>query len=193
MAVWRNIKILSLCSIICCLPSCTTVGFVSQYDEQTDSDATAIQQDVATFFVKLDTALTPADRSFGANQDFYKREAVAVTMLASRAAAVPKNSLTIQQIELLKENIALLALLHKGCVTDPLTDAQNAAVKANGIDASVACRTDYGASVARPDQSASVLNPALADTAHQLIDQELTAILTLELAKKRGETADGGK
>ncbi len=189
----RVARVLAVLGAACLLQSCTTIQLVSRYDEQTETDVTAIQTDIATFFVKLDTALTPAERSFGASQDFYSREAVAIATLSQRVAAIPKNQLTIAQVELLKENIAWLALLHKGCVTAPLTAAQKTAVADNGIDPSIACRTDYGASADLPDQSKSTLTPLVAGSAHKLIDQGLVAILTLEMAKKRGDSADSGK
>ncbi len=168
------------------LSGCTTIQLVSNYDEQTDNAATQMEKDVSSFFVKLDSALTPAERSFQASQDFYQKQAVAIAAMKIRADAVPQNDLTSQQIQLVNENLAYLALLHKGCVTAALTDTQRAAVHDKGIDASAACRTAYGASVDLPNQSAATLNPAVAMLARQQIDIGLEAIIKFEMAKKRG-------
>lgn len=168
------------------LSGCTSIQLVSSYDEQTDNAATQMEKDVTAFFIKLDSALTPAERSFQASQDFYQKQAVAIAAMKTRANAIPINQITQQQVQLLNENLAYLALLHKGCVTVALTDQQRAAVQEKGIDTSVACRTEYGASSSMPNQGTATLNPAIAAVTRQQIDIALEAIIKLEIAKKRG-------
>ena len=46
-------------ALIMALASCAPIELVSKYDEQTDNIASAMQKDVDTFFVKIDTSIVP--------------------------------------------------------------------------------------------------------------------------------------
>jgi len=166
--------------------ACTPVQFVSTYDAQTDSAAQTMQHDIATFFVKMATSAVPADTSFAANQDFYQRETVNIGAMQLRAAQIPKNELTIEQLQLIRDNLAFLALLHKHCVAGPLTDAQKAAVHQSGIDASLDCHVASGASADKPGQGAMTLDSFWVPVLSGQFDTSLGAVMRLELAKKRG-------
>jgi hypothetical protein len=172
-------------TLIC--SSCAPIQLVSKYDDQTDSAAAAMQKDVSAFFVKIHTALVPAETTFSSNQDFYRRQVVSIDAMKIRASAIPMNSITSKQLMLVEYNLAYLALIHKHCVTGALTDTQKIAVQSKGIDASNACQIEFGASSDIRDQGASLINPALLDEVKVQIDTNLGAIMQLEMAKKRGE------
>lgn len=166
--------------------ACAPVQFVARYDGQTDLAAQTMQRDIATFFVKMTTSAVTADTSFAANQSFYQQETVNIGAMQLRAAQIPKNDLTMQQLELVKENLAYLALLHKHCVSGALTDAQQAAVRQNGIDASLDCHVSFGASADKAGQGNMTLEPFIIPILSSQFDTSLGAIMKLEFAKKRG-------
>lgn len=167
--------------------ACTTVQLVSRYDDQTDAAAMQMQKDVSAFLIRMQTASSDQERTFAANQQFYRQQAVQIDAMQLRARAIAKNAITIEQLGLVEENLAYLALLHKGCVTAPLGAEQKAAVRNAGVDASLGCHTAYGGAVDDPDRGQSTLSPQLAAPIRSLIDTELGAVVALELAKKRGE------
>lgn len=169
------------------LAACAPIELVSKYDNLTDDSASAMQKDLSAFFIKMDTAVTAVEASFAANQDFYRKQAVNISAMQLRAQNIPKNSLTVDQLQLVEDNLAYLALLHKGCVNSTLNEAQKAAIRARGIDASVGCRMDYGAISDSSDRGSSVLNPTLVPAVVRLFDSSLGAVMKLEIAKKRGE------
>ena len=169
------------------LVGCTTIQLVSKYDDETDSQASQIQKDFIEFQVALDTALDSAALSYGKNQDFYKKEQVAIATLANRVAVIPKNGITVEQVKILQTNFAWLAMLHKGCIAGPFSDENRKIVEQVGADVSIACRKDHGADQDMPDQSAHTIRPTVARGAIGAITTGLNAIITLEVAKKRGE------
>jgi hypothetical protein len=170
------------------LGGCATIQLISKYDDQTDREATQIQKDFAQFQVDLDTAVDPNDLSFGRNQDFYKREMVAIQTLENRVSVIPKNGITTNEVKLLKVNFGWLAMLHKGCMNGSIRDENRTIMESSGPDVSIACRKDYGADQDLPNQSAHRIVPDVARNAINSINTGLNAIITLEVAKKRGET-----
>lgn len=180
-------KSLAVAVMALSLGACTAIQLVSKYDEETDQQATAIQREMAEFFVKIGSSADPKDRSFNANLDFYRKVAVDFSVLEVRANAIYKNSITLQQIDLTQTNLAYLILLNKGCVTGALSDDQKAKVAQMGPDLSTGCHVASGASVEAEDRGDTQLSPFIAHVVQRQFDQQLGAILALELAKKRGE------
>ncbi|WP_310496413.1 hypothetical protein [Sandarakinorhabdus sp.] len=169
------------------LSACSNIQLVSRYDETTDAGAAKLQRDLSSFFVGIDAAPMGDEATFAANQGFYKRAAIDVSALQARAAGLYKNAITIEQLVLVRDNLAWLALLHKGCVTAPLNAEQKEAVRQNGIDTSLDCRTDHGATADASGRGDRRLNPALLGVVHSLLDQQLGSVMALEMAKKRGQ------
>jgi hypothetical protein len=176
--------ILSLASLLLA-PACMTIRLVSDHDERTEIGATELQRQLSTFFVGLQSA-TPEQRRFDFNQPFYRRTVVDLNALQVRASGLSRNSLTQEQLQLVEDNLAYLALLHKGCIT-AMTPEIRTAIRENGVDTSADCRTDFGASADVPDRGASMLNPVLVGNLQTQFDQALGAVIALELAKRRGE------
>lgn len=81
-----------------------TVTFVSKYDEQTDANVTALQKKLDTYFLKLDGATYP-DCSFVVNKSFYDEVNIQLSSAQVRALAIPKNDITIQQMDALSKAV----------------------------------------------------------------------------------------
>lgn len=174
-------------SFACVLTSCASIELVSQYDQTTDASATQLQKDIKAFFVKVETTEKASERSFAGNRAFYETALIDTKALEIRAAGIAHNTSTIDQIDLVEQNLALLALMHKGCLTGPPKAEQIEKIKAQGPDLSLDCRIDYGASTDRKGRGGSVLNVYATTQLQQTFDQTLGAVIALELAKKRGE------
>jgi hypothetical protein len=89
---------------------------------------------------------------------------------------------------LAKENLAYLVLLHKKCVTGPLSAEQKENVKKNGIDLSMDCKVANGATADLKERGDAEINKSVVAPTQSLFNQHLGAVMALELAKKRGET-----
>jgi hypothetical protein len=144
-------------SILVCLAAaaCTTVRLVSDYDETTDRDVSALQKLVDDSLTALVGQSTPLCL-YAAHRQFYAAVHSALNVLSVRnRARGPNNGPTTEQIAVLDTvQFAALERLH-------------------GIAATrtpPACMDSAGVALDR-----------------QAIDQSFEAILTLELAKKRGQ------
>jgi hypothetical protein len=89
-----------------------TVTLVSNYDEQTDANVTALQKKLETYFLKLDGASYP-DCSFAANKAFYDEVTIQLSSAQVRANAIPKNDITVQQLDALSKAIDDLESVQK--------------------------------------------------------------------------------
>jgi hypothetical protein len=124
-----------------------TVKLISTYDEKTDIAVSDLQKRMETFFLSLESLEGLPECAYENHTEFYKDVKVSVSAIDVRVRAIPDNEITIQQIELLKENIQLLEQLHK----------------------------------------MSCLSKAQIDPLRMSFNSGFTAILKLELAKKRGD------
>lgn len=89
-----------------------TVTLVSKYDELTDANVTALQKKLETYFLKLEGAAYP-DCSFAANKAFYDELTIQLSSAQVRANAIPKNDITIQQLDALSKAIVDLKNVQK--------------------------------------------------------------------------------
>jgi hypothetical protein len=172
--------------LVCTVTVCVTVRLVSDYDEQTEKGATDLQKQISTFFVRLPSA-TPQERRFDANQSFYQQAVINLNALQVRAGGLTRNSLTQEQLQLVEDNLAYLALLHKGCISGSITPAMREAIREHGVDTSLDCRVEFGASQGIQGRGSVMLNPALVGNLQGQFDQALGAVIALEMAKRRGE------
>lgn len=162
---------------------CASPKLVAQYDEALDQGTLSLHKKFEHFFVSLQ-ATPPETRQYKHHQKFYQEAVVELNSLKLRASAIRKNSLTIEQFELIEENLAFLTLLHKGCVTAALSNEQKQAIHTNGVDTSYHCLPEFGASEAIRNRENRALNPLLAKPIRDMFDQTFRSIMTLELAKK---------
>lgn len=150
-SLWR---VPVLCALLM-LSGCT-VKFISSYDEQTDKSVTALQKKVETFFVKLEGLDGLPECTYDHHKTFYEEARVEVSAIQVRAAAIPQNDITTEQVGLLSKSLSSLEQLHQG-----------KAKKEKGKN----CPSREEVQPLRDNFNTS-----------------FTAILKLELAKKRGES-----
>ena len=144
-------KSLSIIFIFAALSGCT-LKLISSYDEETDKSVMALQRKIETFLVRLEGLDGSPECKYDHHKAFYAGAKVEVSAIQVRAAAMPENEITIEQVGLLSESLSTLEKLHKG----KLKKGRNCF----SIEEIEPLRQGFNAS--------------------------FTAILKLELAKKRG-------
>ncbi|MGB5325681.1 MAG: hypothetical protein WBN40_09695 [Pseudomonadales bacterium] len=90
-----------------------TIKLVASYDAETDRAVTALQRKLETFFIALEVQFGSPQADYGEHAAFYREVKVDISALKLRARALPKNELTLKQVELLDENLALLESVHR--------------------------------------------------------------------------------
>jgi len=132
--------------LILIMSGCSNIRLIADYDEQTDVAVTQVQRKLEQFLVSLERNIGKEEASYSRNTKFYDDIRVDLSAMRVRAAAIPDNDRTVQQIRLLTDTVDNLEKLHK------------LGLAANDIPP---IRTAFNVSC--------------------------TAILKLELAKKRGQ------
>lgn len=183
----RGLLCLGVAALTVAIGACTSIQLVSNYDEVIDKQAQQLQKELDAYFISLQTARGD-ELKYKSQQKFYEGVLADLNAMEIRAAGIYKNKLTVEQIELAKTNLAYLVLLHKHCVSAPLTEDQKKKVKENGVDLSMDCRVDYGATDNATDRGDAALNRFAVAPLRALFNQHLGAIMALELAKKRGDS-----
>ncbi len=95
------------------LVSCSSVRMLSEYDEILDLGTSDLQRRVETFLFEMEAKAGTAAGEYAANRAFYDAVRVEHTVLRSRAQAVPKNALTVEQLDLLGSSLDKLRELHE--------------------------------------------------------------------------------
>ena len=96
------------------LPSCITVRVAAEYDERIDATATHLGKSMDAFLTNLET-LPPGDsaRRYAPNREFYNDYGVELRALQVRATSIARNSITVQQTELMGQNLELMRSTHE--------------------------------------------------------------------------------
>ena len=190
-----NIKVLLVTVVLglaVAIGGCSTIQLVSNYDETIDKQAQELQKKLDGYFISLQSAGVE-DLKYKNQQKFYEGALTDLRAMEVRAVAIDKNKLTIEQLALAKENLAYLVLLHKGCISKPLDPDQMKKIKDNGIDLSLDCQKQFGATEDVAGRGDIAINPYLIGPVQDLFNQHLGAVMAFELAKKRGENQKTGK
>jgi hypothetical protein len=132
-----------------------TVKLISSYDEQTDKSVSALQRKVETFLVGLENLHGLPECIYAHQKHFYQEVKVDVSAMKVRAAAIPQNEITTEQLDLLSNSFDNLEELHK-----------------------IKSKKEIGKNCISKEE----LGPLKENFA-----TSFTAILKLELAKKRGD------
>ncbi len=169
------------------ISGCAPVHLVSNYDETIDSQAQQLQKKLDGYFISLQSAGAD-DLKYKTQQKFYQGALTDLNAMGVRAGGIYKNKLTAEQVDLAKTNLAYLVLLHKNCITSPLSAEQISKIRSNGIDLSSDCKVENGATTNSSDRGEAALNRFVVAPIQSLFNQHLGAVIALELAKKRGET-----
>lgn len=123
------------------------IKLVADYDEVTDRSVTALQREFERFFIDVERNLYTPDADHENYVGFYDEVRAELSVIRVRAAARPKNEITVEQLDLVVQNVDNLEELHK-----------------LGFD-----------------------SPEELEPLRTAFQQSFQAILTLELAKKRGQ------
>ncbi len=96
--------------------ACSTIRLISDYDPIIDESVTALQKDVDTFLTQLERDEAP---TFDDSREAYEKMLVDLRAIQVRASAQTKNELIIQQLDLVADNLALMAEAHREGIEDP--------------------------------------------------------------------------
>lgn len=139
---------------------CSGVRFISDYDEETDRGLSSIQVKVDGFIEKLISESGTEAASYKSNQSFYDAIDDDLRRLEFRVSSIPDNQRTVDLID----NIRTVILSSSD-------DAGNQSLQ------------DLHRMHRDPDHGPS---PTVLETSRRIINQTISAALSLELAKKRG-------
>lgn len=94
--------------------ACVTVRLVGDYDEKVDQLATELQRRMDAHITRLEN-LPASDpgRAYDANRQFYMDYGVDLRALETRAAGIPRNTITVRQIDLMEQSLEQLRSTHQ--------------------------------------------------------------------------------
>jgi len=148
-----GIRMLLVFGLSAALCACA-IRLVSDYDEHTDQAVTALQKKTETFLIALEDEGSAPDCLYEPHKAFYQEAKADVSALRVRAAAIPQNTISLQQIDLLSSSLESLRSLHQLKSAKPI--------------------------------GKNCLSAAEIEPLQTAFNSSFTAILKLELAKKRG-------
>jgi len=157
MLVTRSWALIFLLCSLFVVSGCA-VKLIASYDETTDKGVTKLQRKVETFLVELESKDGLPECSYSSNESFYGESKVDLSAIKVRSEAIPKNDITIKQISLLLSSLNDLESLHKHKDKKSAKEGKLYCISKDEISP---LRTAFNSS--------------------------FTAILKLEIAKKRGE------
>lgn len=115
---WMRLRalllVLALATVALGASACVTVRLAGDYDAQVDSTATEMQKRMDTFLTRLES-LPEGDsaRAYAPNQRFYLDYGVDLRALEIRAAGLPRNGITLQQVDLMERSLEQLRGTHQ--------------------------------------------------------------------------------
>ncbi len=98
--------------LVAALTGCT-VTLISQYDEQFDQSATALQRRLDVFLTDLAATRNADESGYARHERFYGAYAVDLRALLIRARSLPKNERTAEQVELMLNSLESLRATHQ--------------------------------------------------------------------------------
>jgi hypothetical protein len=118
----RRVTSLSACLLLIpLLAGACTLKLVSEYDEQIDASATALQKEMGSYLTELAAvgAGSP-EETYHHNAAFYRSYEVSLRSVRIRAEANRQNQITVQQINNMLSSLQALAEVHEdqGTVSD---------------------------------------------------------------------------
>jgi hypothetical protein len=91
-----------------------TIKLVSNYDEETDRSVMALQRKAESFLIKLEELDGSPECTYEHHKLFYAGAKVEISAIHVRAAALPDNQPTVEQVASLAQTLDSLEQLHKG-------------------------------------------------------------------------------
>lgn len=101
---------------------CTSVRLVADYDKRLDDEITALQKKTEVFLNTLERTAGTPEGSYEKHHLFYDTARADVSVLIVRADSLSMNSLTTQQLELLRGSLAALEEQHSKGLTRPMIE-----------------------------------------------------------------------
>lgn len=89
------------------------ISLLSQYDETTDKSVSALQKKMELHLLTLEAKERLPECAYSFHGATYQDLKVDASAIAVRAAAIPKNELTAEQVQLLGQSIETLEKLHQ--------------------------------------------------------------------------------
>ena len=89
------------------------IKLVSSYGVTTDRTVTALQKKTEAHLIALEAVEGLPECKYEEHKQFYGEAKVDVSAIAVRAAAIPKNEITSEQVMLLSKSLESLEELHK--------------------------------------------------------------------------------
>jgi hypothetical protein len=111
---WKRLNQAPVFIVVLCLVlsvsilGCPHVQLIAPYDEKTDQGVTALQKQTAEFFTGIERQGGSKPDDYKNHTKFYDDVKVALSGLIVRSQAIPLNTETTNQLELLKERFANL-------------------------------------------------------------------------------------
>jgi hypothetical protein len=116
------------------IAGCVSVRLVADYDPEIDQSVSELQRKCETFLTFLERNAGKAEAQYDANKEFYDEVRIDLSAIHVRAAAIPKNDITLRQLDLLRDSLDNLEELHKMGLTrkqiEPLRSAFNSSFTA---------------------------------------------------------------
>ena len=110
--------VLYLLPLLLFLHSCTSVRLIQEYDETTDRKLTQLQEKFARFFVRMQKQTGQPEGAFTRYEGFYEDVHTELNVLEVRNRAIPKSETTMEQLELMEDQVNNLEKLHQSGVSD---------------------------------------------------------------------------
>jgi hypothetical protein len=151
--------LLAAVSILLSCSQCSSVRFVSDYDETTDVKLTEIQLKTADFINTLIKSYGSNAASYDSCQNYYNEIRREIETLEFRVNSIPDNKYTIETVKQIR-----FVILGGNSDSSGL----------RGIHA-------------LPENRRNGIDPTTLSVTKRIIDQAISAALKLEIAKKRGK------
>jgi len=89
------------------------VKLIADYDETIDKAITALHRKTETFLIQAQQNIGSPNWEYENRKDFYNKVKVDISVIQVRTRALPKNEITIKQLNLLAKNFETLESLHR--------------------------------------------------------------------------------
>lgn len=118
---WARFRALLIVALLLAFTTACAVRLIAEYDEVLDHSITDFQQKTELFLAKLESNAGTPDATYANSKDFYDQAVATLNTMRVRALASSKNSLMVQQVDLLKSSVEDLRKLHEDAGAKGLT------------------------------------------------------------------------
>jgi hypothetical protein len=101
------------CVLAMSIVGCSSIQLIAPYDQKVDDSVTHLQQMTAEFLTKIERQGSSKPEDYKNHAKFYDDAKVALSGILVRASAVTNNTLTVQQLEILRQQFQKLEEEHQ--------------------------------------------------------------------------------